>query len=74
MRACPSCLARSSGDKGGIEAGLGREPGPGGDLTPSTLPAVLQLIPEQAVSQSGGESVDMGLITLINFFNEYFRS
>ena len=26
---------RSSGDKGGIEAGLGREPGPGGDLTPS---------------------------------------
>ena len=48
---------RSSGDKGGIEAGLGREPGPGGDLTPSTLPAVLQLIPEQAVSQFGGESV-----------------
>ena len=34
---------RSSGDKGGIEAGLGREPGPGGNPTPSTLPAFLQL-------------------------------
>ena len=48
---------RSSGDKGGIEAGLGREPGPGGDPTPSTLPAVLQLTFEQAVSQFGGEGV-----------------
>ena len=56
--------ARSSGDKGGMETGLGREPGSGGNPTLSTLPANLQFTPEQAVSLSPGEGVVPGLLTV----------
>ena len=48
-------LVRSSGDKGGIEAELGREPGSGGNPTPTTLPAAMQLTSELAVSRFRGE-------------------
>ena len=55
---------RSSGDKGGIEAETGREPGSGGNPTFPTLPALLQFTPEQAVSLFPDEGVVPGLPTV----------
>ena len=57
-------LVRSSGDKGGIEAETGREPGSGGNPTLPTLPALLQFTPEQAVSLFPDEGVVPGLPTV----------
>ena len=56
--------ARSSGDKGGMETGLGREPGSGGNPTLPTLPANMQFTPEQAVSLFSGEGAVPGLPTV----------